>query len=190
VSKAPPSALKSTWKVSSPGSGPDSNASSHSIRIVDERLYTPPLTGSVSVTLTVELSEARDPDADSAFERDAAELALESAESERDGREDWDERLESDERLAAEVELNDEELDGVDVADDEEVGDCACWSLSSWVVEADAEDDVLCIRISAACFSAPICRIWKIASMAVYVSSELAARLTAVLSSRVACAGR
>jgi len=86
VSKAPPSALKSTWKVSSPGSGPDSNASSHSIRIVDERLYTPPLTGSVSVTLTVELSEARDPDADSAFERDAAELALESAESERDDR--------------------------------------------------------------------------------------------------------
>jgi hypothetical protein len=86
VSKAPPSALKSTRKTSSFGSGPDNSASFHSISIVDERLYTPPLTGSVSVTLTVELSKARDPGADSAFERDAAELALESAESERDDR--------------------------------------------------------------------------------------------------------
>ncbi|RLN70479.1 hypothetical protein BBJ28_00004916 [Nothophytophthora sp. Chile5] len=132
MSKGPSSALKSTRKASSPGSGPERTARCHSMSISDEREYTPPFTGWVSDTFTVELSDASEPDdeLDAEEEREAEADVEEEEEADDEGaaeaddeEDEADEGVDVDGELEAEPEeaLDGEEVDGVDVEDGDEV---------------------------------------------------------------------
>ncbi|RLN95783.1 hypothetical protein BBJ28_00009229 [Nothophytophthora sp. Chile5] len=153
VSKGPSSALKSTRKASSPGSGPESTARCHSMSISDVREYTPPFTGWVSDTFTVELSDASEPDdeLDAEEEREAEADVEEAEEAEDEGaaeadddEEEADEGVDVDSELEAEPEeaLDGEEVDdGLDVEDGDEVLEGDDVDDGDEVLEGDDVDD-------------------------------------------------